>query len=58
MIERHWRKSTYSGNQGDCVEVAVAVEMVGVRDTKNRDSGQLTVAPDAWAAFTSNVAEH
>lgn len=32
----HWRKSSRSGgNSGQCVEVAEASEVVGVRDSKN-----------------------
>lgn len=48
-----WRKSTKSGNNGgNCVEVADNLAgVVLVRDTKNRDGGTLTIAPDAWRAF-------
>ncbi|QWF77735.1 DUF397 domain-containing protein [Amycolatopsis sp. CA-230715] len=51
MTRSRWRKSSYSGNQGDCVEVAIGADEVGVRDTKNRAAGNLTVAPAAWSAF-------
>ena len=50
-----WRKSSYSGTQGSCVEVAYASDVVGVRDTKNRDGGALLVAADAWRAFTTRL---
>jgi hypothetical protein len=30
-----WRKSSFSGDTGNCVEVAVSVEAVAVRDSKN-----------------------
>jgi len=45
-----WRKSSYSsgGNQGDCVEVAVAADVVMVRDSKAPASGTLTVSPETW----------
>ncbi|MFI6761943.1 DUF397 domain-containing protein [Micromonospora sp. NPDC050417] len=48
-----WRKSTRSsGNGGDCVEVADNLPgRVLVRDTKDRDGGTLTFAPEAWRAF-------
>ncbi|WP_326837775.1 DUF397 domain-containing protein [Amycolatopsis rhabdoformis] len=42
-----WRTSSYSTANSNCVEVAVA-ERVGVRDTKNREAGQLTVSREAW----------
>jgi Domain of unknown function (DUF397) len=48
-----WRKSsrsTASGDNGNCVEVAVAGTAVAVRDSKNPDTGTLAVSA---AAFTS-----
>ena len=49
-----WRKSSYSATEAECVEVALA-ETVGVRDTKARDLGQLTVSRAAWASLCSVV---
>jgi hypothetical protein len=55
-IESTWRKSTYSGNGGaDCVEVADAVSVVMVRDTKDRAGGTLAFASDAWQSFTTSL---
>ncbi|MGW4466282.1 DUF397 domain-containing protein [Micromonospora sp. NPDC004704] len=55
-----WRKSTRSGNNGgDCVEVADNLAgVVLVRDTKNRDGGTLTFAPEAWQAFVGLAKQH
>ena len=50
-----WRKSSYSGTQTNCVEVASAPDMVGVRDTKDRDGGVLPVPSPAWQAFITRV---
>jgi hypothetical protein len=48
----NWRKSTKSsGNGGDCVEVADNLALVLMRDTKNRDGGTLSFAPEAWRSF-------
>lgn len=48
-----WRKSSHSGQSedGTCVEVAFAETSVGLRDSKNPTSGELTVTPRAWQAF-------
>ncbi|MDQ7810184.1 DUF397 domain-containing protein [Amycolatopsis sp. A133] len=46
-----WRKSSYTANI-ECVEVLLA-ETVGVRDTKARHLGQLTVSRAAWTALIS-----
>lgn len=47
-----WRKSTRSGQEGNCVEVADNLHgVVAVRDTKDRDGGTLTFDPAAWASF-------
>lgn len=56
-----WHKSSRSNNNGDCVEVGTAPGgtsgevVVGVRDSKNRDSGILTVSAPAWTAFLTNL---
>ncbi|MEV4600674.1 DUF397 domain-containing protein [Amycolatopsis sp. NPDC049253] len=47
MQTARWRTSSYSQQNSDCVEVAVSEE-IGVRDTKNREAGQLTVSREAW----------
>jgi hypothetical protein len=46
-----WRKSSYSANNGDCVEVAATPADVHVRDTKDRPSGTLDFDPDSWRTF-------
>lgn len=56
-----WRKSSYSGTEGDnCVEVAVsshdAVGAVRVRDSKDVAMAHLSASPEAWASFVSRVA--
>jgi hypothetical protein len=52
-----WRKSSYSGGSNtQCVEVAPLNQTIGVRDTKNRENGHLTVPRTAWTAFVRSVA--
>ncbi|ASU56556.1 DUF397 domain-containing protein [Nocardiopsis dassonvillei] len=42
--EPHWRKSSYSGGSGSCVEVAEG-QTVLIRDTRNRGLGHLVHTP-------------
>lgn len=47
-----WHKSTYSGGNGDCVEVADNLsEIVAVRDSKNRRGPALVFSRTEWDAF-------
>lgn len=46
-----WRKSSRSGSEGDCVEVAAFAESVAVRDSKDRGGPALSFTPAAWAGF-------
>ncbi|MFJ3221225.1 DUF397 domain-containing protein [Kitasatospora sp. NPDC086801] len=51
-----WRKSKYSGNQGNCIEVADGFRhLVPVRDSKAPDGPRLAFSSDAWAAFVTGV---
>lgn len=53
-----WRKSSYSGSTGDCVETGIfptadpVARIVAVRDTKHHRTGPvLAFTADAWSAF-------
>ncbi|MFJ4548624.1 DUF397 domain-containing protein [Streptomyces sp. NPDC088817] len=49
-----FRKSSYSGQQGNCVEVAGTTEHGrAVRDSKRQDGPLLTVSRESWQAFLS-----
>ncbi|MFI1972843.1 DUF397 domain-containing protein [Streptomyces cinnamoneus] len=51
-----WRKSTYCGDSGDCVEVADGFPgVVPVRDSKGSHGPSLRVATRAWAEFISGI---
>jgi hypothetical protein len=51
-----WRKSSYSGGAGNCVEVADGVRgVVGVRDSKDPAGPALVLSPGSWRAFTAAV---
>jgi hypothetical protein len=55
MHDIQWRKSTYSGNTGNCVEVAIAGRVVAVRDSKDPSGSRLVFAPHEWQAFALQV---
>lgn len=51
-----WRKSTYSGQGGDCVEVADGVpNSVPVRDTKAASGPVLTFSRSSWVPFIAAI---
>jgi hypothetical protein len=52
-----WRKASYSSSGGQCVEVSLAPERAGVRDTKDRDGGALVVPSASWRAFTAMLGD-
>jgi hypothetical protein len=56
MSEYNWRKSSHSGSNGTCVEVArLADGTTAVRDSKAPDGPILTFRLDEWAAFLDGV---
>lgn len=50
-----WRTSTYSGNGGNCVEVAPARRVIAVRDSEDPGGPKLVFGPASWMAFTAQV---
>ncbi|MFF0061828.1 DUF397 domain-containing protein [Streptomyces sp. NPDC005279] len=55
--EPAWFKSSYSGSEGDnCVEVADCPEAVRVRDTKDKEGGQLALSRTTWSTFVAYAA--
>ena len=50
-----WRTSTYSGNGGNCVEVAPARRVIAVRDSQDRQGPKLVFGAASWTAFTAQV---
>lgn len=50
--QANWFKSSYSGGQTDCVEVAwLPAGAVGVRDSKNPTGPALTFTTAEWTTF-------
>ena len=54
-VEVAWRKSSYSSDTGNCVEVAPVADAVLLRDSKDPTGPVLTFSPAAWAAFVNGV---
>jgi hypothetical protein len=50
-----YRKSSYSGQQNNCVEVAPVREGTAVRDSKDPAGPVLRFSADAWRAFVASV---
>ncbi|GII86592.1 hypothetical protein Ssi03_45820 [Sphaerisporangium siamense] len=51
-----WRKSSFSADTGNCVEVASNLPgVLAVRDSKDPAGPALVVAPGAWSAFLNGV---
>jgi hypothetical protein len=52
LSRAEWRTSSYSGNSGNCVQVATNLPgLVAIRDSKNSEGSRLLVSAAAWQAF-------
>lgn len=50
-----WRTSSRSATKGDCVEIAQAPTVTGIRDSKNPTGGRLILTTAQWASFLSQI---
>jgi hypothetical protein len=56
LSRAQWRKSSYSGNSGNCVEVATDLpDLVAIRDSKNSDGSRLLISAAAWRVFVRDL---
>jgi Domain of unknown function (DUF397) len=53
----NWKKSSYSGGQGNCVEVGTtdSGSVAGIRDSKAPERGHLAVDPEVFGAFLADA---
>ncbi len=56
MQSIRWRKSTYSGDSSNCVEMATASAVIHIRDAKTTEGPYLSFPPSVWARFISYAA--
>jgi hypothetical protein len=50
-----WRRSTYSGSNGNCLEAAGNGRIIAVRDSKDPDGPCLAFDPTAWRKFAARL---
>jgi hypothetical protein len=56
LSSAEWHKSSYSSQDGNCVEVARNLPwLVAVRDSKEPDRAKLVVSRKAWRMFIRSV---
>ena len=56
LSRAQWRKSSYSGNNGNCVEVATNLpDLVAIRDSKNSDGSKLLMPAAVWQTFVQDL---
>ncbi|WP_031073094.1 DUF397 domain-containing protein [Streptomyces sp. NRRL WC-3742] len=57
LVGARWTKSSYSGNGGNCVEVAPGHSgALPVRDSKDPEGPVLTFSAKAWRSFLAATA--
>lgn len=55
LSQASWRKSSRSGDTGNCVEIAHVPASTGVRDSKNPHGGLLVLSAAGWGALRSAI---
>ena len=51
MMNEHWKKSTYSGGSGSCVEARTTDLGAAIRDTQHRELAELSLPNTEWTAL-------
>ncbi|MDE3721785.1 DUF397 domain-containing protein [Nocardiopsis sp. N85] len=56
--DEQWRKSSYSKNQGQCVEVAELGRCHAVRDSQHPELGHLDFSSGEWFGLLTPIKQH
>ena len=51
-----WRKSSHSGGEGQCVELAHSEDWAAIRDSKNPDGPAMVIKPARLRALVHAIA--
>ena len=56
LSRAEWRKSSYSSQDGNCVEVARNLPgLVAIRDSQAPDEAKLAVSQETWRVFLKGL---
>ena len=55
LSRTRWRRSSHSGSNGNCIEVARTGARIAVRDSRDPGGPALTFGPQQWKTFTAAV---
>ena len=55
IADTAWRKSSFSGDNGNCVEIRPVAAGIAVRDSKRPDGTVLEVSRDDWHLFLAKI---
>ena len=55
LSRAQWRKSSYSGNTGNCLAVAQVSNLVVLRDSHDPNGPILAFSNDDWRAFVQQL---
>lgn len=55
MSRANWRKSSYSGSNGNCIEAASVGSRIVIRDSKAPEDRRLAFPSTTWRAFATDL---
>ena len=55
LSRARWRESSFSGNNGNCVETGTAGQAIAVRDSQDPEGPSLVFEPLAWHRIAASL---